>query len=107
MESIKKNIIFSVIFTILSRQACAIESAATHNPTWNIYILFASHVGSPRTFKDPALTALEKHNNIYFRNVDILTYDSDTPAKGWARKRLLKSQSMSKTTLQDYLALIR
>lgn len=59
------------------RQACAIESAAIHNPNWAIYVLFASHVGLARDSLTEAqhITALRNYENIHFRNVDILTYD--------------------------------
>lgn len=53
------------------------------------------------------ITALKKYANIYFRNVDILTYDSNTPTEGWARNRLFNSSKVYKTIFRDYLTLIR
>lgn len=68
-----------------ARQACAIESAAKTNPTWDVFLLFASPSGFSNNSvgKEPIIAALESYSNIYMRNVNLWSYASETPLNQW------------------------
>lgn len=64
------------------RQACAIESAAKLNPTYDVFVLFAAPVGFPNGSRDsisPIFEALLTYQNVHFRNLNLWTYGLDTP----------------------------
>lgn len=81
---VNKNI-SNICFFSTFRQACAIESAAMLNPNWDVFVLFASPVGlSNETNPNPfILKALQSYPNIYFRNINLWTYSSNTPLEDW------------------------
>ncbi|KAG4074488.1 hypothetical protein HA402_015777 [Bradysia odoriphaga] len=92
------------IATLNARQGCAIESAALANPTWDVFLLFASPVGfSNNTAKVPALRALESYRNVHLRNVNLWTYAHDTPISSFIDKgELFRSKYVNSHT-SDFL----
>ncbi|XP_037040179.1 lactosylceramide 4-alpha-galactosyltransferase-like isoform X2 [Bradysia coprophila] len=92
------------IATLNARQGCAIESAALANPTWDVFVLFASPVGfSNNTEKAPALRALESYPNVHLRNVNLWTYAHDTPISSFIDNgQLFKSKFLNSHT-SDFL----
>ncbi|KAG4066882.1 hypothetical protein HA402_012949 [Bradysia odoriphaga] len=66
------------------REACAIESAAKHNPNRDIFVLFISPVG----FTDIIPSSVEsvlKYPNVHLRNNDMWKYAAGTPLDQWLR----------------------
>lgn len=121
--------VFKNIF--YSRQGCAIESAgkanimaiqsiqmiktiikcllsALANPTWDVFLLFASPVGfSNDTVKSPTITALESYPNVHLRNVNLWTYAQDTPMSSFINNgQLFRSKYVNSHT-SDFLRYLR
>lgn len=64
----------------MKRQACAIQSAAKHNPNRDIFVLFPSPVTNEKsTSTSTILKILGKYKNIFFRDVDMTTITIGTP----------------------------
>ncbi|XP_026324750.1 lactosylceramide 4-alpha-galactosyltransferase-like isoform X2 [Hyposmocoma kahamanoa] len=61
-----------------SREACAVESAATNNPNWDINVFF---LGPPSDLflESTVYKLLKKKSNIHFYRVDIVDFVKDTP----------------------------
>lgn len=90
------------------RQACAIESAAKTNPTWDVFLLFASPSGfSNSTPKEPIVSALETYPNIYMRNVNLWTYAQDTPVNEWIFEEKLFYSDYINSHTSDFLRYLR
>ncbi|KAG4074470.1 hypothetical protein HA402_015759 [Bradysia odoriphaga] len=92
------------IATLNARQGCAIESAALANPTWDVFLLFASPVGfSNNTAKAPTLRALESYSNVHLRNVNLWTYAHNTPISSFIDNgQLFRSKYVNSHT-SDFL----
>lgn len=79
-----------------ARQACAVESAALHNPNSQIFVLFASPrykstnktVGS-KTGPKALLEAILSYENVYLRNLNLWTYAANTPIYDWLKDGIL------------------
>lgn len=72
--------------SLSARQACAIESAAIHNPSSKVFVLFASPrymLKTNSSARDPIIDALTSYTNIYLRNLNLWTYASGTPIFEW------------------------
>ncbi|XP_005185262.1 lactosylceramide 4-alpha-galactosyltransferase [Musca domestica] len=61
------------------RQACAIESAAIHNPSSKVFVLFASPRFKNSNSSDPIIDAILSYKNVYLRNLNLWTYAAGTP----------------------------
>ncbi|XP_037960942.1 lactosylceramide 4-alpha-galactosyltransferase [Teleopsis dalmanni] len=67
-----------------ARQACAIESAALHNPNLDVFVLFASPTyQTNQTLHHPVIKALLSYPNIFLRNLNMWTYAANTPIHEW------------------------
>lgn len=67
------------LISLTSREACAIESAAFHHPNKKVYVLFASPRYQSVKHHDVIIHALNKYENIKFRNVNLWSYANNTP----------------------------
>lgn len=89
----------------LFRQACAIESAALLNPNFDVFVLFASPVGLPNntdaTF--PIIATLQSYSNIYFRNINLWTYSTNTPLEDWFLSDALFQSQYLNSHVSDFL----
>ncbi|KAH8263394.1 hypothetical protein KR044_008247 [Drosophila immigrans] len=67
--------------TLNARQACAIESAAFHNPNFQVFVLFAN----PKVIdpKDPFITIIRSYRNVHLRQLNIWRYAKETPVEDW------------------------
>lgn len=79
---------------IVDRQACAIESAALHNPNHDVFVIFfASPVGIKRNKSLPQFyDKLRMYSNIHMRNMNLWRYSIGTPIAEWLKTdQLFKS----------------
>jgi len=74
------------IFNLSARQACAIESAALHNPNFQVFVLFSSSTYLSDDQKNPILDALRSYKNVHLRQLNIWRYAKDTPIEDWFKK---------------------
>lgn len=69
-----------------SRQSCAIESAALRNPSFDVFVLFAS----PTYFKETNESVrVLQYSNVFFRNNNLWNYTKGTPAEEWFKSEIL------------------
>lgn len=76
------------ILNLTARQACAIESAALHNPNFQVFVLFASRTHIPDN-NDPRaklLNAIVSYKNVHLRQLNLWQYAKDTPIEDWLKK---------------------
>lgn len=75
----------SKFLILVSRQACAIESAAKLHPNRDIFVLFASPVGFRDSFSSfpTNIEILKSYSNVHFRNNDLWKYSNGTPLDKW------------------------
>lgn len=90
---------------MISRQACAIESAALLNPNLDVFVLFASPVGllNDTDKTSPIIIALQSYPNIFFRNINLWTYSVDTPLEDWFLSDALFQSQYLNSHVSDYL----
>lgn len=76
------------IVNLTTRQACAIESAALHNPNYQVFVLFASvtHLPGPADPIDPITEAVLSYKNVDFRQLNVRRYVENTPIENWFYK---------------------
>ncbi|KAH8402941.1 hypothetical protein KR222_000554, partial [Zaprionus bogoriensis] len=86
------------------RQACAIESAALHNPNFQVFVLFAWPTVNPR--RDPVIDALLSYNNVHFRRVNLMEFAIGTPIEDWLRQGKLIGKSLKMFNISDLLRLL-
>ncbi|XP_041674626.1 lactosylceramide 4-alpha-galactosyltransferase [Drosophila eugracilis] len=80
------------LIQLTARAACAIESAALHNPRLTVFVLFAG--GTHRISSgDPLIKALNKYKNIRLRHLNVWRYAAGTPIEKWLKSgKLFKSK---------------
>ncbi|KAH8402943.1 hypothetical protein KR222_000556 [Zaprionus bogoriensis] len=90
------------------RQACAIESAALNNPTFQVFVLFTSTTYLPNAdkLKQAIINALLSYRNVQFRQLDIWQYAKDTPMENWINREDLFRSSFLKEHISDLLRLL-
>lgn len=90
---------------MITRQACAIESAALLNPNLDVFVLFASPVGliNDTDKTSPIIIALQSYPNIFFRNINLWTYSVDTPLEDWFLSDALFQSQYLNSHVSDYL----
>ncbi|XP_034475290.1 lactosylceramide 4-alpha-galactosyltransferase-like [Drosophila innubila] len=94
------------ILNLTARQACSIESAALHNPNFQVFVLFASSTYISDDQKNPLYDALKSYKNVNFRQLNIRRYAKDTPIEDWLEKRdLFRSNFLTEHT-SDLLRLL-
>ncbi|KAH8377506.1 hypothetical protein KR093_005750 [Drosophila rubida] len=74
------------IVNFTARQACAIESAALHNPNFQVFVLFSSPTFLPGDKRYPILEAITSYKNVELRQLNIWRYAEDTPILKWLKK---------------------
>ncbi|KAH8363587.1 hypothetical protein KR084_011796 [Drosophila pseudotakahashii] len=74
------------------REACAIESAALHNPRLTVFVLFAG--ATHRLSKgDLLIKALSQYKNIRLRHLNVWRYAAGSPIEKWLKNgKLFKSK---------------
>uniref|UniRef100_B3P6E5 GG11427 n=2 Tax=Drosophila erecta TaxID=7220 RepID=B3P6E5_DROER len=82
----------SALVQLTARAACAIESAALHNPGLTVFVLFAGATHR-KLGGDPLIKALHKYKNIRLRHLNLWRYAAGTPIAKWlSTGKLFKSK---------------
>ncbi|XP_064541232.1 lactosylceramide 4-alpha-galactosyltransferase-like [Drosophila montana] len=92
------------VISMKTHQACGIESAALHNPKFQVFVLFACP--TYRNESMPIIDALLSYKNVHFRSLNLDRYAEDTPIADWLKKGDLLKSSYLKFHLSDLLRLI-
>lgn len=92
---------------LTARQACAIESAALHNPNFQVFVLFAGptyrHYGNSSSSSasgssgnqrhQPIIDAILSYKNVHLRQLNLWRYAAGTPIEEWLKDgRLFRSR---------------
>ncbi|KAH8402942.1 hypothetical protein KR222_000555, partial [Zaprionus bogoriensis] len=88
---------------LTARQACAIESAALHNPNFQVFVLFASatYLQGDTDLKNPITDALLSYGNVRFRQLNLWRYAESTPIEDWLKSgQLFQSSYLVKHTFE-------
>ncbi|XP_034099363.2 lactosylceramide 4-alpha-galactosyltransferase-like [Drosophila albomicans] len=91
------------ILQLTARQACAIESAALHNPHFQVFVLFESPTHMPVGETFPLLDAIRSYRNVHFRQLNIWSFAEGTPIEDWAKKAELLHSSFQSEYASDLL----
>ncbi|KAH8402945.1 hypothetical protein KR222_000558 [Zaprionus bogoriensis] len=96
------------ILNLTARQACAIESAALHNPHFQIFVLFASTTYLPKDGdpEKPLVDAILRYDNVQLRRLDLTRYAENTPIEKWLQKGDLSRSSFLIEHTSDLLRLL-
>ncbi|XP_064541230.1 lactosylceramide 4-alpha-galactosyltransferase-like [Drosophila montana] len=89
---------------IKAHQACPIESAALHNPNFQVFVLFACPTHLNKSL--PIIDALLSYKSVHFRSLNLEHYAQDTPIGDWVKKGDLFTSSYLMYHLSDLLRLI-
>lgn len=87
------------------RQSCAIESAAFKNPSFDVFVLFASPTYYPQIMPKEII-ALLQYPNIFLRNSDLWNYTRNTPAATWFETGVLFKSDFLTAHMSDFLRLM-
>ncbi|EDV99385.1 lactosylceramide 4-alpha-galactosyltransferase [Drosophila grimshawi] len=94
---------------LTARQACAIESAALHNPNFQVFVLFAgptyryhgnSSIGQRH---QPIIDAILSYKNIQLRQLNLWSYAAGTPIEEWLKDGQLFRSSYLFSHISDFL----
>ncbi|CAD7012810.1 unnamed protein product [Ceratitis capitata] len=88
---------------LTAREACAIESAALHNPGFNIFVLFASPAYRNDNNTPPVIEAILSYPNVHLRNLNIWAYAAGTPMYQWLKEGSLFRSRYVLSHLSDFL----
>ncbi|KAH8392855.1 hypothetical protein KR215_004643, partial [Drosophila sulfurigaster] len=94
------------VLQLTARQACAIESAALHNPHFQVFVLFESPTHMPVGETFPLLDAIQSYRNVHFRQLNIWSFAEGTPIEDWAKKAELLYSRFLMVNLSDLLRLL-
>ncbi|XP_034099426.2 lactosylceramide 4-alpha-galactosyltransferase-like [Drosophila albomicans] len=92
------------MLNLASREACAIESAALHNPSMNIFVLFAC--ANSRQQVDPTTEAILSYSNVKLRRVNLWQLAKNTSIHDWISKDELFRSRFLMVNLSDLLRLL-
>ncbi|XP_030384136.1 lactosylceramide 4-alpha-galactosyltransferase [Scaptodrosophila lebanonensis] len=87
------------------RQACAIESAALHNPNFQVFVLFASptYLVWKNHSVMPLIDAILSYKNVNIRRVNLWSYAAGTPIDEWVKDGQLFRSSYVISHISDFL----
>ncbi|KAH8391523.1 hypothetical protein KR200_003091 [Drosophila serrata] len=98
------------LMELTARQACAIESAALHNPNFQIFVLFAgptyriSNGGrSNNSNTQPLVEAILSYSNVHLRRLNPWSYAAGTPIEEWLKDGSLFLSSYLFSHISDFL----
>ncbi|KAL7741844.1 hypothetical protein ACLKA6_012062 [Drosophila palustris] len=95
------------LLQLTARQACAIESAALHNPNFQVFVLFASPRNQPQDeSKEPLIDAILSYPNVQLRRLNLMRYAEGTPIEDWLKDGQLFRSSYLISHMSDLLRLI-
>ncbi|XP_017076005.2 lactosylceramide 4-alpha-galactosyltransferase [Drosophila eugracilis] len=94
---------------VTSRQACAIESAALHNPNFQVFVLFAgptyriSAAGRNNSQPQSLVEAILSYSNVHLRRLSLGSYAAGTPMEEWLQDGRLSSSRYLFSHISDFL----
>lgn len=102
---------------LTARQACAIESAALHNPNFQVFVLFAGptyrHYGNSSSSSasgssgnqrhQPIIDAILSYKNVHLRQLNLWRYAAGTPIEEWLKDGRLFRSSYLFSHISDFL----
>ncbi|EDW03732.1 lactosylceramide 4-alpha-galactosyltransferase [Drosophila grimshawi] len=92
---------------LTARQACAIESAALHNPNFDVFVLFSCPTLRPLSIAQKSLiNVIESIPNVHFRQLNLQKYATDTPVEDWIKKGYMLKGRYPMEHTSDLLRLI-
>ncbi|XP_022228720.2 lactosylceramide 4-alpha-galactosyltransferase-like isoform X2 [Drosophila obscura] len=94
------------ILKLNARQACAIESAALHNPNFQVFVLFADPdgpVGQYNGIQQPLVDALLNYSNVHLRRLNVWRYAAGTPIEEWLNAGKLFGSRFMVVHIADFL----
>lgn len=94
------------LFSIFSRQACAIESTARWNPQRHIFVLFTSQVGFSEKLSSPIMKSLRIFPNLHFRRIYYREFAMGTPAQDFFTTDQIFQSKYLMETFSDVLRLV-
>ncbi|XP_034666932.1 lactosylceramide 4-alpha-galactosyltransferase-like isoform X1 [Drosophila subobscura] len=95
-----------------ARQACAIESAALHNPNFQVFVLFAdpkyraSPNGQSSGNQQPLVDAILSYGNVQLRRVNLWRYAAGTPVEEWLKNGQLFRSRFLVSHVSDFLRFV-
>lgn len=100
------NCLSDGFLSLNSRQSCAVESAAFKNPTFDVFVLFASPTFYPEKNTSPEILSLLRYPNVFFRNNNLWNYTKDSPAEKWFKSEVLFRSHFVTAHISDFLRLM-
>ncbi|XP_037954560.1 lactosylceramide 4-alpha-galactosyltransferase-like [Teleopsis dalmanni] len=94
------------LINLTTRQICAIESAAIHNPKSNIFLVYSNRRYRNKYVREPLLDTLLFYKNVYIRNVNLWSFVNDTPMEKWFKTGKLFESHFITIHLSDFLRLL-
>ncbi|XP_064535245.1 lactosylceramide 4-alpha-galactosyltransferase-like [Drosophila montana] len=95
---------------LTARQACAIESAALHNPTFEVFVLFAGptyrYYENSSQHQQPIIDAILSYTNVKLRQLNLKRFATGTPIEDWVKYGYLFSSSFLINHISDLIRLI-
>lgn len=75
------------------------------NPTWDVFLLFASPVGFVNNTekRSPLVDALQSYANLHMRNVNLWSYAQGTPISEWLQDGQLFQSKYLNSHTSDFL----
>ncbi|KAH8381771.1 hypothetical protein KR009_000050, partial [Drosophila setifemur] len=95
------------LLELTARQACAIESAALHNPNFQVFVLSAGPTFRASNINtQPLLEAILSYGNVHLRSLNFCSYTANTPGEEWLKTGHLFRSRYVCQNIADYLRLI-
>ncbi|KAH8260813.1 hypothetical protein KR038_001167 [Drosophila bunnanda] len=98
------------LMELTARQACAIESAALHNPNFQVFVLFAGPTyrisnsgGTNNSNTQPLVEAILSYSNVHLRRLNLWSYAAGTPIEEWLKDGSLFLSSYLFSHISDFL----
>ncbi|XP_016945700.3 lactosylceramide 4-alpha-galactosyltransferase [Drosophila suzukii] len=94
---------------VTARQACAIESAALHNPNFQVFVLFAgptyriSTGGHNNSHPQTLVEAILSYSNVHLRRLNLESYAAGTPMEEWLKDGRLSRSKYLFSHISDFL----
>ncbi|KAH8281668.1 hypothetical protein KR054_002049 [Drosophila jambulina] len=92
------------LMELTARQACAIESAALHNPNFQVFVLFAGPTFRRiNNTQQPLVEAILSYSNVHLRRLNLWSYAAGTPIEEWLKDGSLFLSSYLFSHISDFL----
>ncbi|XP_034100891.2 lactosylceramide 4-alpha-galactosyltransferase-like [Drosophila albomicans] len=92
------------ILNFTAHQACAVEAAALHHSSYDVFVLFACP--TIRQQNDPILDAMLSYENVQIRSVNLWRFAEGSPIEDWLKKDDLFRTEFLMINISDLLRLL-